>query len=141
MATEGTKFQVNFKLADGTLINIYAADSTELETGLATIQDSAALINSVSASLTSTGAVRALAAGLGATPVAAPAPAQAYVQPVYAPAQPDHGQFATQIPEGHCKHGALVWRESKPGAPKAWKGWFCPSAKGTPDQCEPKFVR
>jgi hypothetical protein len=132
MATEGTKFQVNFKLADGTLINIYAADATEFETSLATIQDSAALINSVSASLTSAGAVRALAAGLGATPVAA--------APVYAPAQPAYTP-AVEIPDGYCKHGQLVWRESKPGAPKAWKGWFCPSAKGTPDQCEPKFVR
>jgi len=47
----------------------------------------------------------------------------------------------TSFPEGSCKHGPQVWRESKPGAPKAWKGWFCPSPKGTPDQCEPKFVR
>lgn len=140
MATEGTKFQVNFKLADGTLINIYASDSTELETGLATVQDTAALINSVSASLASAGAVRAIAAGLGATPITqAPSYAPAPAQPVYA-AQPTYAP-AVEIPEGHCKHGALVWRESKPGAPKAWKGWFCPSAKGTPDQCEPKFVR
>ena len=122
MATEGTKFQVNFKLADGTLINIYAADATEFETSLATIQDSAALINSVSASLTSAGAVRALAAGLGATPVAAPAQ-------------------SSVIEEGHCKHGKLVYRTSKPGAPKEWKGWFCPSPQGTPDQCAPKFLR
>ena len=139
MATEGTKFQVNFKLADGTLINIYAADATEFETSLATIQDSAALINSVSASLTSAGAVRALAAGLGAAPVAA-APVYAPAAPTYAPAQPVYTP-AVEIPDGYCKHGQLVWRESKPGAPKAWKGWFCPSAKGTPDQCEPKFVR
>jgi hypothetical protein len=122
MATEGTKFQVNFKLADGTLINIYATDSTELETGLATIQDSAALINSVSASLTSAGAVRALAQGLGATPVAASAQ-------------------SSVIEEGHCKHGKLVYRTSKPGAAKEWKGWFCPSPQGTPDQCAPKFLR
>jgi hypothetical protein len=33
MATEGTKFQVNYKKHDGTLINLYATD-TELETGL-----------------------------------------------------------------------------------------------------------
>jgi hypothetical protein len=133
MATEGTKFQVNFKLADGTLVNIYAATSAELETGLATIQDSSALINSVSASLASAGAVRALAVGLGAAPVAAPVYALPAAPAAYAP--------PVQIPDGHCKHGELVWRESKPGAPKAWKGWFCPSAKGTPDQCEPKFVR
>ena len=132
MATEGTKFQVNFKLADGTLVNIYAATPAELETQLATIQDSSALINSVSASLAQAGAVRALAQGLGATPVAAPVHA-APAAPAYSP--------AIAVPDGHCKHGELVWRESKPGAPKAWKGWFCPSAKGTPDQCEPKFVR
>ena len=130
MATEGTKFQVNFKLADGTLVNVYAATPAEFEAGLATIQDTAALINSVSASLGNAGAFRALAEGLGATPVAAPA------APAYTPAAP-----AAAIPDGHCKHGALTWRESKPGAPKAWKGWFCPSPKGTPDQCEPKFVR
>ena len=35
MATEGTKFQVNYKLSDGTLINLYAASVTELEAGLA----------------------------------------------------------------------------------------------------------
>ena len=81
MATEGTKFQVNFKLADGTLVNIYAATSVELETGLATIQDSSALINSVSASLASAGAVRALAQGLGATPAYAAPAAPAYAPP------------------------------------------------------------
>ena len=126
MATEGTKYQVNFKLADGTLINIYAATSAELEGQLTTIQDTAALIGSVSASLGNSGNVRHAIEGLGATVISStPAPSN----------QP------TSFPEGSCKHGALVWRESKPGAPKAWKGWFCPSAKGTPDQCEPKFVR
>lgn len=132
MATEGTKFQVNFKLADGTLINVYAATSAELEGSLTTIQDTASLIAAVSGSLGNAGAINHLAASLGATPVAPAAPA--YSAPA-APAAP------AQLAEGHCKHGALVWRESKPGAPKAWKGWFCPSAKGTPDQCEPKFVR
>jgi hypothetical protein len=126
MATEGTKYQVNFKLADGTLINIYAATSAELEGQLTTIQDTAALIGSVSAALGNSGNVRHAIEGLGATVVSStPAPSN----------QP------TSFPEGSCKHGALVWRESKPGAPKAWKGWFCPSPKGTPDQCEPKFVR
>ena len=130
MATEGTKFQVNFKLADGTLINIYAATSAELEGGLATIQDTAALIGSVSAALGNAGNLQHAIQALGAAPVVqASAPAPQYTQ------QP------TSFPEGSCKHGALVWRESKPGAPKAWKGWFCPSPKGTPDQCEPKFVR
>ena len=129
MATEGTKLQVNFKLADGTLVNIYAATPAELEGSLATIQDTAALIGSVSAALGNAGNVQHAIQSLGATPVAQPsAPAQQYQSP-------------TSFSEGSCKHGTLVWRESKPGAPKAWKGWFCPSPKGTPDQCEPKFLR
>ena len=118
MATEGTKFQVNFKLADGTLINVYASDAAELETGLAAIQDTSALIASVSTSLGGASAQRTLASGLGATPVA-----------------------SSVIEEGHCQHGKLVYRTSKPGAPKEWKGWFCPSPQGTPDQCAPKFLR
>ena len=69
MATEGTKFQVNFKLADGTLINIYAATSAELEGQLTTIQDTAALIGSVSAALGNAGNVRNAVASLGATVV------------------------------------------------------------------------
>ena len=33
-ANENTKFQINYKLADGTLINLYASDVKDLETGL-----------------------------------------------------------------------------------------------------------
>ena len=36
-APDSTKFQVNYKLADGTLINIYADNVRELESGLADI--------------------------------------------------------------------------------------------------------
>lgn len=126
MAAEGTKLQVNFKLYDGTLINVYAQDAAELETQLATIRDSAGLIGSTQAALASnSGGVAAAVAGLGATVIST---SSASNQP-------------TSFPEGQCKHGQLVWRESKPGAPKAWKGYFCPSPKGTPDQCEPKFAR
>ena len=49
MATEGTKFQVNYKLADGTLINLYAASVTELETGLADLAMNAANIKATRA--------------------------------------------------------------------------------------------
>jgi hypothetical protein len=125
MATEGTKFQVNFKLADGTLINIYATTSAELEAQLTTIQDTATLIGAVAGSLSSRGNSASYVANTLGAEVVSVAPS---VQ-------------ASTPPDGHCKHGQLVWRESKPGAPKTWKGWFCPSDKGTPDQCEPKFLR
>jgi hypothetical protein len=123
-AAESTKFQVNFKLHDGTLINIYAQDQKELESSLTTIQDTATLIGATAGSLGGGNAASYVARSFNAEVVG--------TAPAFTPAV---------IADGHCKHGALVWRESKPGAPKEWKGWFCPSPKGTPDQCEPKFVR
>jgi len=122
MAQEGTKLQINFKLTDGTLVNVYANDAKELEAGLTTIQDTVSLIAATSGALNNSAqrqqptAIAYAKEVLGATPIGS-------------------------VSANSCKHGDLVWRESKPGAPKPWKGWFCPSPKGTPDQCEPKFVR
>jgi len=122
---QGTKFQINYKLPDGTLINVYANSAVELESSLTTIQDTVSLIASTSGALANSvnriapaqpSSVAYVKSALGATPV---------------------GSTGGNT----CKHGDLVWRESKPGAPKSWKGWFCPSPKGTADQCEPKFVR
>lgn len=128
-ATPETKYQVNFKSGE-TLINVYATSSEELEAQLTVLQDTAALIKTTADALRGSAPasnVAYAAAAFGGT-VEAPTSAPAFNSP-------------TSFPEGSCKHGSLVWRESKPGAPKAWKGWFCPSPKGTPDQCEPKFVR
>jgi len=130
-APTSTKFQVNFKLVDGTLINIYAENSGELEGQLATIQDTAALIVATSAAFSNAGNISNAVAAFAAAPVAVQHQAP----------QVNAAIGGTPFDPGSCKHGVMVWRESKPGAPKAWKGWFCPSPKGTPDQCEPKFVR
>ena len=51
----------------------------------------------------------------------------------------DRSAAPTGAPAPSCPHGQMTWRESKPGASKDWKGWFCPSPQGTPDQCKPKF--
>lgn len=137
MASESTKLQVNFKLADGTLINLYADDHGELERELTYVADLAHEINRVSKALAVQGnlqnAAAQLSAGLGATiigefPVTNFA---AHAAPV--------SSLSFGISE--CKHGARTYRESKPGAPKAWKGYFCPTAKGTADQCEPNFAK
>lgn len=123
MAQDGTKLQINFKLMDGTLVNVYANDAKELETGLTTIQDTVSLIASTSGALNnSTQRTQA-------------------INPVAYAKQALGATTVTSASGNTCKHGDLVWRESKAGAPKPWKGWFCPSPKGTPDQCEPKFVR
>jgi hypothetical protein len=39
-----------------------------------------------------------------------------------------------------CKHGEMTKRTGA-GAKGPWKAFMCPSPKGTPDQCEPSWVR
>jgi hypothetical protein len=99
MATEGTKFQVNYKLADGTLINVYAATAAELESGLSDLAMNAALIKSTGAELGASGASSNNAANVIAAAFPGATPVQSSV-----------------IEEGSCKHGKLVYRTSKPGA-------------------------
>jgi len=125
MATEGTKLQVNFKTPDGTLINIYAANQADLEAQLTAIQDTASLIASVGSSLGTSSAVATVAAVAGGTVVSAPVAAAPAVS---------YGNNA-------CKHGARTQRNgtnAKTGKP--WVGYFCPTPKGTPDQCDPVFT-
>ena len=137
MASESTKLQVNFKLADGTLINLYADDAEQLSDQLGWIADLSPQISRTSKALAGQGnlqgAVNQLSAGLGATVIGEPS--VGYTVTPAAPVSP----LSFGISE--CKHGARTFRESKPGAPKAWKGYFCPTPKGTPDQCEPNFAK
>lgn len=39
-----------------------------------------------------------------------------------------------------CKHGEMT-RRTGAGPKGPWKAFMCPSPKGTPDQCEPGWVR
>jgi hypothetical protein len=125
MATEGTKFQVNYKLHDGTLINLYAATVQELEAGLADIAMNAANIRATGSELsgptnyTPAPTVAAVAQSFNATPVAAPAPSG--------------GGNA-------CKHGQMSLR-SGVGQKGPWSGYMCAAPKGAPDKCETIWVR
>jgi hypothetical protein len=133
-ASPSTKLQVNFKLADGTLVNIYADNVRELETSLTDISMVSALIKATSNDLGGASNispnVAAIAQQFKATVIESAPPVYA---PPAAPAQAGSGYT--------CKHGEMTFRQSKPGAPKAWKGYFCPTPQGTADQCEPKFLR
>ena len=132
MATEGTKFQINYKLNDGTLINLYAADVKELETGLTDLAMVSRLILSTAVELhgaltPSSGAhaaapsVAAIAQAFNATPVAAPV----------APA-PAGGNT--------CRHGVMALREGT-SARGPWKGYMCAAPKGATDKCDTIWVR
>jgi len=74
-APESTMFQVNYKLPDGTLVNLYAKDVKELETGLTDLQMVSALIISTSDSFHGARPAAPVQSNQPA-PVAAPAPAQ-----------------------------------------------------------------
>lgn len=113
-APESTKFQVNFKLTDGTLINVYATSQAELESQLTAIQDVSTLIQSVSQSL-------------GSSASAAP------VQAAKSSAAP-----ALKVVEGSapaCKHGNMSYRTGT-SARGPWKGWMCAAPKGAADKCD-----
>jgi hypothetical protein len=125
MATEGTKFQINYKLNDGTLINLYAATVTELESGLADLAMNAMNIRATGAELSGGQAapaptVAAVAQAFNATPVAA------------APA-PTGGANS-------CRHGAMTLR-SGVGQKGPWSGYMCAAPKGAPDKCDTIWVR
>jgi hypothetical protein len=119
-APESTKFQVNFKSPDGTLINLYAANKEELEALLTAAQDFSTLIGSVSQSF-----------GGAASPAPvrnnqfAPAPAASI-----APASDGHS----------CRHGAMTYREGT-GAKGPWKGYMCAAPKGATDKCATIWVK
>lgn len=57
------------------------------------------------------------------------------------PARPAPAPQAQAAPGPSCQHGPMTFRQSKPGAAKVWKGYFCPTPQGTPDQCPPQFIR
>jgi len=122
-ANENTKFQINYKLSDGTLINLYAADVKDLETGLTDLSMVAALIKSTSVELSggnaTAAAVQNIQAQFAATPVAAP---------VEAP-----GSKA-------CKHGQMAFKTGT-SARGPWQGYMCAAPKGAIDKCETIWVR
>lgn len=121
--TPGVKTQLNFKTSQGSLINVYLYSYSEddIRQALNAIANVTPEINAVETLYNAQGTLKE---ALGATPVEQP-----------------RTQSAPATGAKTCKHGEMQFRTSKPGAAKNWKGYFCPSPKGTADQCEPQFIR
>jgi hypothetical protein len=122
-APSDTKFQVNYKLNDGTLINLYATNVQELETGLNDLSMVANLIKSTSAELSG---------GSASAPTVASI-AQQFAAPVQ-----DVASSAGSAPV--CKHGPMTYKTGT-SAKGPWRAWMCPSPKGAPDKCETSWIR
>lgn len=121
---ETTKFQANFKLADGTLVNVYADSAADFESQLATLQDTTALIHSVSQSLGSAG------------------PTPAFQRRSYTPKPAGQGPIeppaSGETPQ--CSHGEMQLRTGT-SAKGPWKGWMCAAPKGVTPKCDTIWVR
>lgn len=127
-ASDTTKLQINFKLSDGTLINVYAENAGELESLLTTVQDTAPLIQGVSQSLGNSVKTSTFSGGQ--------------------PLPPSGGATTASTGEGErvpdrygntwvygiatapdCANGKMVLKEGiseKTGKP--YKGWYDPAA-------------
>lgn len=123
-------FQVSSKLPDGRIFVIAGDSADEFKQNLTHILGDVGAENLFSTMATSiegapisfNDAVGNLAKGLGATPVG----------PTFT---------ASTGPSGRsCKHGEMT-RRTGAGAKGPWKAFMCPSPKGTPDQCEPAWIR
>lgn len=69
-----------------------------------------------------------------------PVPTQAVPAPVpAAPAAPAAVQ-QPGIPIPACSHGGRQFRTGQ-GKYGEWQAWFCPTPKGTPDQCDAIFLK
>ena len=129
MATEGTKFQINYKLNDGTLINLYATDVKELEAGLTDLAMNAMNIRATGIELAG-GAVQpaptveSVAQVFNGTPVAAPQATGIEVRDRY------NNLWVYNLPEApECARGKMVLKHGTAQASgKPYKGWFDPAA-------------
>jgi hypothetical protein len=59
--------------------------------------------------------------------------------PAFAPKAPPVGVSASSGSDKMCIHGAMVKRTGN-GAKGEWRAFFCPTPKGTADQCSPTFA-
>jgi hypothetical protein len=142
MATEGTKFQINYKLSDGTLVNLYAASVQELESGLADLAMNATNIKATGIELS--GAHFAVAPApvptveAIAAQFAAPVGVTYTAPPVSIPSPPVAVNAAGGVHQ--CRHGEMAFR-SGTSAKGPWKGYMCASPKGATDKCDTIWVR
>lgn len=128
-------FQVSSKLPDGRIFVVasetYAGFCEALESAVG-LQESQDLLSEMAKSLA--GAPSNLSQ------------ATENIRAAFPNAQVDHTAHPTQTattvaPAGKsCKHGVMSQRTGS-GAKGPWKAYMCPSPKGTPDQCEPVWIR
>lgn len=151
-ASESTKLQLNIKTHGDTLINVYADNPDEFTAIVSFLSTQAGTIAELESALKG---ASALGQAMQVTQVA-PEPAyapQTFAQqggylppdptpppaPAWgAPAAPPQAYGQPSVPL--CQHGQRVARSGN-GAKGPWKAYFCPTPKGTPNQCDAVFLK
>ena len=126
-APESTKFQVNFKTPDGTLINLYAASKEELEALLTAASDFSALIVSTSQAFGgSTPAAPVQRSQFNALDDRVNPPSAGGEETVVDKYGNTWVYNSPSAPE--CSRGKMVLKHGKAQATgKPYKGWFDPA--------------
>jgi hypothetical protein len=131
MASESTKFQVNFRTSKGSLVNIYAE----------TVVDAIAVMNEMSAAVDLIETIENRF-----NQGAAPAPSNVAQFPTLPPVYTPEGAIAPPSTPGNdagrtCRHGAMTYREGMgKQSGKPYRAYFCPS-QNRADQCDAQFLR
>lgn len=125
--------QISSKLPDGRIFVVGGDNIDAFEQNLMAIvgaDNTANLMDEMSRSLTGVADTRAAVANVVAAFPGATVDHTAH--PV--------GNANTSPASRSCVHGVMTKREGS-GAKGPWKGFMCPTPKGTADQCEPIFIR
>ena len=133
-------YVVNVKTAKGTIVTARGDSAEELMNNIEALikQGAGDVIAVLEQVLTgaqpvppSHSAVDTVVASLGGTVVQ---------ETTFAPVPPPVQAVAPLVAGTRsCSHGTMVTRKGS-GAKGEWKGYFCPTPKGTPDQCTPEWV-
>lgn len=138
-APETTVLQVNFKTAGDSLINVYAATPEQFDAALDFL---ATRIGKIAEVESSAKGAAVLAQAMQVTevqqapPPAAPAPPTSGGWGAPAPAQQTYGQPTVPV----CVHGVRKAVKGN-GAKGEWRAYMCPTPKGTPNQCDPVWLK
>ena len=133
--SDSFKIQQNVKVGND-LINLRADNPDEFKSIAEWTVANAALFVNVQAALAAVPA--ALAGNVTKTEVVNDAPQQGSWSQPQQQAAPSWSQPAQQGPA--CKHGPMVARSGNKNG-KSWSGFFCPTPRGTSDQCPPQFAK
>jgi hypothetical protein len=137
-------YVVNVKTTKGTIVTARGDSAEELISNINALvaegaADAIATLEQVLTGMPpvspSNSAIDTVVASLGGT-VVSETPVTTGFAPVPPPTSTPLPTSAGQV---SCSHGSMIGRKGN-GAKGEWKGYFCPTPKGTPDQCPPQWL-